>query len=141
MKYFARITQQKDKSYLVEFPELEGCFTEGKTLTKAKENASEALNGWLASCCDCNLNIPYPKQRRGKNFYPIMVDFQISLAIVLKRKRKQKRLSQIQIAKKLGITQQTYTKLEASLKTNLSLTTLQELLKALNIESHFDTVA
>ena len=90
MKYFAHITEQKDKSYLVDFPELEGCFTEGKTLTQAKRNASEALNGWLASCCDLNLNIPYPKQRRCKNFYPIMVDFQIALAIVLRRKRKQK---------------------------------------------------
>lgn len=140
MKYFARITEQKDKTYLVDFPELKGCFTEGKTLIKAKENASEALNGWLASCCDRNLNIPDPKQRRGKNFYPIMVDFQISLAIVLKRKRKQKRLSQAQIAKKLGMTQQTYAKLEASLKTNLSPMTLQESLKALNIKLYFDIV-
>ena len=141
MKYFAQITQQKDKSYLVDFPELEGCFTEGKTLIEAKKNASEALNGWLASCCDRNLKIPYPKQRRGKSFYPIMVDLQVSLAIVLRKNRKQKKLSQTQIAKKLGITQQTYAKLEAALKTSLSLTALQKLSEALNIELHFDIAA
>ncbi len=61
MKYFARITKQEPGSYLVEFPELKGCLTEGRTLKDAKQNAVEALNGWLASNCDRNLNIPHPK--------------------------------------------------------------------------------
>ena len=87
MNYFARISKQKEGGYLVEFPELDGCLTEGKTLNEAKKNASEALNGWLASNCDRNLNIPEPKIKKSKNYHPIKVGLQIAFAIRL-RKRK-----------------------------------------------------
>ncbi len=133
MNYFAYISRQKSGEYLVEFPELEGCFSEGKTLTSAKKNASEALNGWLVSNCDRNLNIPDPKNRRGKSYYPIEVDLQVALAILLRKKRKEKHLSQSQVAEKLGITQQAYAKLEIPIKTNPSLSTLKKLSKALDI--------
>ncbi len=138
MKYFAHISKQKTGEYLVSFPELKGCFTEGETLEAAKKNASEALNGWLASNCDRNLNIPDPKPRKGKNCYPIDVELQVGLAIILRKKRKMKHFSQNQVAKKLGITQQAYAKLEIPAKTNPSLSTLEKLLKALDIELRFD---
>lgn len=35
------------KSYWVEFPDLEGCLTDGPTLEKAYENAKEALSMYL----------------------------------------------------------------------------------------------
>ena len=133
MNYFAYISKQKSREYLVEFSELEGCLSEGKTLKDAKKNASEALNGWLVSNCDRNLNIPDPKNRRGKNYYPIEVDLQVALAILLRKKRKEKHLSQSQVAEKLGITQQAYAKLENPIKTNPSLSTLKKLSKALDI--------
>ena len=133
MNYFACISKQKSGEYLVEFPELEGCISEGKTLTAAKKNASEALNGWLVSNCDRNLNIPDPKNRRGKNYYPIEVDLQVALAILLRKRRKLKYLLQSQIAKELGITQQAYAKLENPIKTNPSLSTLKKLSKVLDM--------
>ena len=141
MKYFACISKQKTGEYLVDFPELAGCFTEGKTLEEAKKNASEALNGWLASNCDMKLDIPDPKVKRGRNFYPIEVDLQINLAIMLRKKRKMKHLSQTQVAKKLGITQQAYAKLEVPTKTNPSLSTLKKLSDTLGIELYFDFAA
>ncbi len=141
MRYFARISKQHTGEYLVDFPELKGCLTEGETLQEAKQNASEALNGWPASCCDRNLNIPYPKVRKGKNDYPIEVDLQVNFAIVLRKKRKLKRLSQGQVAKKLGISQQSYAKLEIPAKTNPSLSTLKKLAQALDIELHFELAA
>ena len=141
MKYYARITKQKDKSYLVDFPELPGCLTEGKNLNEAKENAKEALNGWLASNCDRNLNIPNPKTKKAKNYYLIDVNVQIAFAITLRKIRRKKRLSQAQVAKRLGITQQAYAKLEIPLKTNPSLSTLQKLSDALDVELLFDLAA
>ena len=141
MNYFAHINKQKTGEYLVEFPELKGCLTEGKTLKEAKENASEALNGWLASHCDRNLDIPNPKVKKGRNYYPIRVDLQVALAVLLRKKRKIKHLSQSQVARKLGITQQAYAKLETPVKTNPSLSTLKKLSKALDIEFYFDFVA
>ena len=46
MKYVypAIFRQGKDKIYLVSFPDLDGCFTDGETLADAKENAADVLN-------------------------------------------------------------------------------------------------
>jgi antitoxin HicB len=41
-----------DKNYLVEFPDLPGCVTFGRTLEEAKQNAEEALSGYLESIFD-----------------------------------------------------------------------------------------
>lgn len=47
MKYYAKLTPQPEGGYLVEFPELRGCLTDGDSRAKALHNASEALDGWL----------------------------------------------------------------------------------------------
>ena len=50
LSYPAKIKYlNEDKSYMVEFPDLPGCLTEGKSLDDAKSNAKEALTGYLAS--------------------------------------------------------------------------------------------
>ena len=137
MKYFVHISKQKTGEYLAYFPELEGCLSEGETLEEAKKNASEALDGWLASHCDRNMNIPSPKIRKGKNYHPIAVDLQVTLAVVLRKKRKEKKWSQSQAARKLGITQQAYARLEIPMKTNPSLVTLKKLSEALDLDVDF----
>ena len=48
MQYYAKIKKQKDTKYLVVFPDLDGCFTEGDSLAEAKIHAAEALNLWLS---------------------------------------------------------------------------------------------
>ena len=133
MIYFAKITKQKDKKYLVEFPELEGCFTEGDSLEDALNNAQEVLDGWLASLCDHHLNIPEPKTRKGRNFHPIAVNVNIEFVISLRRLRKKKRLSQLQVAKRLGISQQAYARLETPFKSNPSLNTIEKISKAFDV--------
>ena len=141
MRYFARITKQNCHSYLVEFSELKGCLSSGKTLKQAKKNAYEALNGWLASCCDRNLNIPEPKIKRGKNDHPIDVDLNTSFAIALRKIRKKRKLSQSQVAKKLGITQQAYSKFENPSKANPSLSTLKKISRILDMGFHLESAA
>ena len=134
MIYYARIQKQPDKSYLVEFPELEGCFTEGKNLADARAQAKEALDAWIASNCDRNLNIPNPKKRRLKTYYPIEVDIRIAFPVMLRKARTERRLSQTQVAKKLNISQKAYVKLENSQKANPSLSTIQKLSDVLELE-------
>ena len=141
MIYYAKITKQEDKTYLVEFPELEGCFTEAESVIQAKASAKEALNGWLASNCDRSLKIPEPKKRRGKNFYAIEVDVRVSFPVMLRRLRVEKKLSQKRVADKLGISQQAYAKLETPLKANPSLSTVQNIAHAFNREFEFSLVA
>ena len=135
--WIAGVSRLKEGEYLASFPELEGCLSEGKTLEEAKKNASEALNGWLASHCDRNLDIPNPKSRKGKNYYPITVDLQITLAIVLRKKRRKKKWTQSQAARKLGITQQAYARLEIPTRANPSLVTLKKLSEALELDIEF----
>ena len=49
-KYFyPAIFHQEDGSYWVEFPGLEGCFTQGETFEEAYEMALEALGLYLSS--------------------------------------------------------------------------------------------
>src|SRR3989338_3840340 len=98
MSYFAKITRQKDGGFLVEFPDLLGCLTEGNSLKDALSNAQEALNGWLAARCDRYLNIPNPSKKKWRNCYPIGIDLQLEFVIRLRKIRKKKGLSQEHVA-------------------------------------------
>lgn len=141
MIYFAKITKKSSKSFFVEFPELDGCITEGSSLSNAVSNAEEALNGWLASNCDRGLNIPLPKKRNSKNYYPIEVDISVTFSLMLRRVRKEKKLSQSSAAKKIGISQQAYAKLESPLKANPSLITIKKVSDALDLDFTFHLAA
>jgi predicted RNase H-like HicB family nuclease len=61
MKFvYPAIFHKEDKSYWVEFPDLEGCQTYGDNLPQAIELASEALGLYLASRLDNGLKINNP---------------------------------------------------------------------------------
>ena len=136
MIYYAKLSKQKE-GYLIEFTELPGCLTEGKTKESALKNAKEALNGWLAANCDRNLTIVLPVKRKGKSYSPIEVDLGVAFAISLRRSRAKDGLTQTQAAKKLGISQQAYAKLESAHTTNPSLSTIQKLTKFLDFTVDF----
>lgn len=134
MMYWATIKKQKDKSYLVEFPELEGCLTEGRSLNEALENAREALDGWLAARCDRALKIPEPEKHKHGKFHAIEVSLTVAFAVRLRKLRMKRGLSQAEVAKRLEITQQAYAKLETPLKTNPSLQTIERISSALDTD-------
>lgn len=138
MIYYAKIIKQKTGEMLVEFPDLEGCFSEGVNIEDAINNAKEALDGWLASHCDRNLSIPKPKVRKGKYYFPIQVDIRVAFPIMLRQARKKRKLSQKQVSERLGISQQAYAKLETPLKANPALNTIQKISMALDL--NFDLV-
>ena len=133
MMYYAKLKKQ-DGAWFVEVPELPGCFTEGESKEEALANAHEALNGWLAANCDRDLDIPTPILRKGRSYHAVEVDLTVAFAIGLRRLRARKGLTQTQAAKKLGISQQAYARLESPTKTNPSLTTLQKIARSLNAE-------
>jgi antitoxin HicB len=140
MVYYVKLKRQK-KGYLAEFPDLPGCLSEGKSEKDALENAKEALDGYLAAHCDRQMNIPAPRTRKGKRLYPIEVGLRVEFVIQLRTLRKRKGMSQAEIAKKLGITQQAYAKLEMPDRTNPSLSTLQRLSEALDADVELALVA
>lgn len=69
VSYYAKIFfDPQDQLYLVEFPDLEGCFTYGKTLEEAKEMAKEAMTLYL----DCSKGeLPKASKIEGDNIFEI----------------------------------------------------------------------
>jgi len=133
LTYPARIRHMaEDKSYLVEFPDLPGCLTEGDTLEEAKHNAKEALTGYLSSVFERNLKIPDPSVLKGKNIYGIEPEPEVTVPILLRKLRETKKLTQGDIAKVLGISYQAYQRLEKPGKSNPTLKTLERLAKVFN---------
>ncbi len=130
ISYPAKIKYIKeDKSYLVEFSDLPGCLTEGDSLEEAKHNAKEALTGYLSSIFERNFKIPEPSKIKGKNFYLIEPEPEVTIPIILRKLREKKKLTQGDIAKVLGISYQAYQRLEKPGKSNPTLKTLERLAK------------
>lgn len=131
--YPAKITYSKeDKSFLVEFPDLKGCLTEGSTLEAAFKNAKEALTGYLISIFERGYAIPEASKRNGKNFYYIEPDPEVATPIMLRKIRGEKKLNQSEAAKKLGISYQAYQRLENPTRSNPTIKTLEKVARVFN---------
>jgi antitoxin HicB len=130
----------EDKTFLVEFPDLPGCLTEGSSLEDAKQNAKEALTGYLASLFERNLKIPAPSTVKGKGVYPVEPEAEVAIPILLKRLRETRKLTQGDVAKVLGISYQAYQRLEKPGKSNPTLKTLERLAKVFNKDLQLDFV-
>jgi antitoxin HicB len=128
----------EDKSYLVEFPDLPGCLTEGGTLEEAKLNAKEALTGYLASIFERNFTIPKSSKSRAKDVYYIEPEPEVALPILLRTLREARNLTQGDIAELLDISYQSYQRLERPGKSNPTLKTLERLAKVFQKELHLD---
>ncbi|MBI4681399.1 MAG: type II toxin-antitoxin system HicB family antitoxin [Nitrospirae bacterium] len=137
--YPAKITYDKeDKGFLVEFPDLEGCLTEGETLDDALENAKEALSGYLASIFERGFTIPEPSQLKGKNIYLIEPEPEVSTPIILRKIREGLKINQIEAAKRLGVSYQAYLRLENPNKCNPTIKTLEKVAKIFGRHLHLE---
>lgn len=129
MVYYALIESDND-SYIVSFPQFPNINTYGKTLKEALKNAEEALNGCIESDFERGFEIPEPKSYGGKNYYEIPLRPHIEIAIMLRKLRKD--MSQIELAKKLGISYQAYQRLENPRKCNPTIKTLEKISKVID---------
>ena len=140
LKYPAIFHPEEGGGFFVEFPDLEGCATEGDTLEEAQAMAKEALDGWLSSVYSRELNIPNPSDIKGDNIYLISVDLTVSLPIIIRSMRKEKGLSQKQIADALNIKYQTYQGYENPSKFNATIKTLKRIFDVFGKELEISTV-
>ncbi len=65
--------------YVVEFPDLQGCVTEGYSLQEAMEMAEDAASGWILSELEDGNRIPVPSryediEKNGKMVNLILLD-------------------------------------------------------------------
>jgi antitoxin HicB len=88
IRYPAKITFVKsDKRYLVEFPDLKGCLTEGATQEEALKNAKEALTGYLASIFERGHAIPKPSKLSGRIIHLFEPEPEVATPIMLRKIR------------------------------------------------------
>ena len=127
MIYNCIITEQDEKTYIAQFPDMPNVLTYGHTQAHALEMAKEALDGVLASHFDNGYSIPEPKYTGG---YPIEVSPKVAFAIELRKARANR--SQKDVAAAAGMTYQQYQRLENPRKTNPTLETLYRLQKVFN---------
>lgn len=132
MIYYVKVHKEKN-GYWTEIPDLGVSGSEGATLKEALENSKEALEGVLESLFDRECNIPYPRVKKGHHFYPIEVDDSIAIPIILRKSRLSQKLTQKQMAEKLGISYQAYQKLETLTKSNPTIKTLRKIAEALDL--------
>ena len=57
---YPAVIHEEQGAYWVSFPDLEGCFSDGSTLTEAAENAVDALGGYLCALMDAGEHVPEP---------------------------------------------------------------------------------
>lgn len=134
MIYYTKVHLDEDGGYWTEFPDFQTPGSEGNSLEEALENSKEALEGILESLFDRECNIPAPKVRKGKNYYPIKVDVSIATPIILRKLRLAHNLTLKQLARKLGISYQSYQTLETLRKSNPTMKTLDKLADVYNID-------
>ncbi len=134
IRYYARVKRQTEGGFLVEFPDLPGCLTEGETLDEALVNAREALSGWLYVSLKDNGDAPPARQRGGRSYYAVAPDLDVMIPLLVLWARKNRGLTQQDMAAALGVTQQAYRKLEIPGTSNPRLSTLARLLDALGLK-------
>ena len=54
------LSKEDGGGYLITFPDLPGCMSDGDTIEEARKNGSEALGDWIAACKKMGKEIPPP---------------------------------------------------------------------------------
>lgn len=71
---YPAIFEKSDDGYTVEFPDLPGCVTQGRTLEEAMAMATDAASGWVLVAMEDGDAIPTPSKQanisgRGDNVF------------------------------------------------------------------------
>lgn len=128
MKYNFIIHKDSD-GYWGEGVELKNCFSQGNTEKELFENLEEALNLYLDEPSNSKMIFPLPdKKIKEKNILKIPVNPKIAFALYLRQTRLINKMTQKQVATKLGLKSvYGYQKLEYSKTANPTLTTLSKI--------------
>lgn len=134
MRYAVKIARE-GKLWTVEFPDAPGCATFGSSREDALVQAQEALTGWLKSWLSEGETPPRPKARRSSVSVPVPVE--LAAALQIRWMREEEGISQTELAKRIGVSQQQVAKLEQP-GGNPSIATLAKVAKALGREAVLD---
>ena len=128
MKYHFKLSRE-GKWYLARCVELQGCITQGESRKHIDEMMQEALNLYLDEPESSTILFPMPDPTlKGRNIVEVPVQTGVAMAMVLRQSRVERRMTQRQVADKLGMKHVwQYQKLESGKTANPELKTLVKL--------------
>ena len=144
MEYTARLRKEGRRT-LVEFPDCPGCQTFAEPGEDVPELARDALEGWLETHLEDGDAPPRPaskhrRRSRTERLIPIRIDPTLAVRLQIRWARQDAKLSQAQLAEKLGVSRQHVSLLEAQ-GSNLTLGTLRKVAHALGRELDISLVS
>ena len=130
MQYHFNV-HNEENGYWAECLELDGCFTQADDFEQLQTNMHQALNFYLSEPEDSQVLFPLPNNDlSSQNFQKVKVDPKVALSFLLRRKRILNKLTQAQVAEKLGLKNiWSYQRLEKPSSANASVTTLAKLMQ------------
>jgi antitoxin HicB len=57
-----KLTEEEGSGYLIEYPDLPGCMSDGETIIEVIENGRDAVQAWLIAAKEAGRDIPEPQQ-------------------------------------------------------------------------------
>jgi antitoxin HicB len=64
------LSDEKGGGWLIIFPDLPGCMSDGETPEEAIKNGQDALECWIQACTEAGKEIPLPGKSSGSRFSP-----------------------------------------------------------------------
>jgi antitoxin HicB len=61
------LLKEEGGGFLIEFPDLPGCMSDGETIGEAIENGKDAIQAWLEAANEINRPIPNPGELEGQS--------------------------------------------------------------------------
>jgi len=136
MRYYCEI-ELEDGLYGVTFPDFPNIITVGKDRDEAIAMAHEALNAALA--CDVSRGLPLPEPSPAKKgWHPVDVLPHILVAWQIRKLRG--KLSQSEIAERMGLSYQAYQRLENPIKGNPTIKTLERVARVMGKQLSIELV-
>ena len=114
MEYQALLSRD-GRFFVIEFPGLQGLVTDTRDAAQVEAVAAEALESWLRAELSSGEAPPRPTSLRAKKNTKVLrvpVPFGVALALDLRWARKAAGLTQAELAKRIGMTQQQLAKIE-----------------------------
>lgn len=63
MHEIAPLTSEEGGGFVITFPDLPGCMSDGETIKEAISNGRDAFNAWVAAVLDAKRTVPLPSAR------------------------------------------------------------------------------
>ncbi len=135
MRYPAYV-HPEDGSFVVTFPDCDGCQTQADSVAEVAVMAEEALVGWLEAMMEVGEVPAVPRERarppKGARLEWVSVPATLAAKVALRQARHHAGLTQAEFARRAGVSQQQVAKVERP-DSNPTLATLERLARVLGL--------